>query len=66
MGARSASRRFCQAAVRPAARTAAARCSPPLGTALVARYRKIERDAARAVRKALMALKSDIGRSRKA
>jgi molybdate transport system regulatory protein len=37
----------------------------PLGTALVARYRKIERDAARAVRKELMALKSDIGRSRK-
>ena len=30
-----------------------------------ARYRKIERDAARAVRKELQALKADIGRSRK-
>ena len=37
----------------------------PLGIALVARYRKIERDAARAVRKELMLLKSYIGRSRK-
>jgi molybdate transport system regulatory protein len=35
------------------------------GNALVARYRKIERDAAHAVRKELMALKMDIGRSRK-
>jgi molybdate transport system regulatory protein len=38
----------------------------PFGTALVARYRKIERDAARAVRKELMALKTDIKHSRKA
>jgi molybdate transport system regulatory protein len=37
----------------------------PFGEGLVARYRKIERDAARAVRKELEALKSDIGRSRK-
>ena len=37
----------------------------PFGTSLVARYRKIERDAARAVRKDLMALKTDIGKSRK-
>jgi molybdate transport system regulatory protein len=37
----------------------------PFGAALVARYRKIERDAARAVRKDLMALKGDIARSRK-
>lgn len=37
----------------------------PFGGALVTRYRKIERDAARAVRKELQALKSDIGRSRK-
>lgn len=36
------------------------------GTSLVARYRKIERDAARAVRKDLQALRTDIGRSRKA
>ena len=35
------------------------------GTSLVARYRKIERDAARAVRKELEALQTDIGRSRK-
>ena len=37
----------------------------PFGTNLVARYRKIERDAARAVHKELEALRSDIGRSRK-
>ena len=37
----------------------------PFGTSLIARYRKIERDAARAVRKELAALQSDIGRSRK-
>ena len=37
----------------------------PFGAALVARYRKIERDAARAARKELLALKTDIGRSRK-
>ena len=37
----------------------------PFGEALVARYRKIERDAARAVRKELAALQTDIGRSRK-
>lgn len=35
------------------------------GATLVARYRKIERDAANAVRKDLMALKTDISRSRK-
>ncbi|WP_375309651.1 winged helix-turn-helix domain-containing protein [Bradyrhizobium sp. A5] len=35
------------------------------GAPLIARYRKIERDAARAVRKELTALKSDIARSRK-
>jgi molybdate transport system regulatory protein len=37
----------------------------PFGATLVARYRKIERDAARAVRKELTALKTDITRSRK-
>ena len=37
----------------------------PFGTSLVARYRKIERDAARAVRKELQALRTDIGRPRK-
>ena len=37
----------------------------PFGEKLVARYRKIERDAARAVHKDLEALKSDIVRSRK-
>src|SRR6476661_2930985 len=34
----------------------------PFGVALVARYRKIERDAASAARKELAALRSDIGR----
>lgn len=38
----------------------------PFGTGLIARYRKIERDATRAVRKELVALKTDIARSRKA
>jgi len=38
----------------------------PFGLSLVARYRKIERAAASAVRKELMALRSDIGRPRKA
>ena len=38
----------------------------PFGTSLVARYRKIERDAARAVRKDLEALRTDIRRSRRA
>jgi molybdate transport system regulatory protein len=33
---------------------------------LVARYRKIERDAANAVRKELLALRTDIGRPKKA
>jgi molybdate transport system regulatory protein len=37
----------------------------PFGEGLVARYRKIERDAAHAVRKELKALRSDIARSRK-
>src|SRR5919201_278190 len=37
----------------------------PFGTSLVARYRKIERDAASAVRKELAALRSDIGRAKK-
>jgi len=37
----------------------------PFGASLVARYRKIERDAARAVRKELRALQTDMGRSRK-
>ena len=37
----------------------------PFGEKLVARYRKIERDAARAVHKELEALRSDISRSRK-
>src|ERR1700756_5124646 len=37
----------------------------PFGAALVARYRKIERDAARAVHKELLALKTDIGKPRK-
>jgi molybdate transport system regulatory protein len=38
----------------------------PLGMSLVARYRKIERDAASAVRKELLALRTDIGRPKKA
>ena len=38
----------------------------PFGTSLVARYRKIERDAASAVRKELVALRSDIRRPKKA
>ncbi|MBV8924553.1 MAG: winged helix-turn-helix domain-containing protein [Bradyrhizobium sp.] len=38
----------------------------PFGISLVARYRKIERDAASAVRKELAALRSDIGKSKKA
>jgi molybdate transport system regulatory protein len=37
----------------------------PFGMSLVARYRKIERDAATAVRKELAALQTDIGRTRK-
>jgi molybdate transport system regulatory protein len=37
----------------------------PFGLSLVARYRKIERDAATAVRKELAALSSDIGKARK-
>ncbi len=37
----------------------------PFGISLVARYRKIEHDAANAVRKDLLALRSDIGRPRK-
>ena len=37
----------------------------PFGLSLVARYRKIERDAASAVRKELAALSSDIGKARK-
>jgi len=38
----------------------------PFGISLVARYRKIERDAASAVRKELLALRTDIGRPKKA
>src|ERR1700739_861914 len=38
----------------------------PFGESLVARYRKIERDAASAARKELAALKSDIGKAKKA
>src|SRR6201989_1782643 len=38
----------------------------PFGTSLVARYRKIERDAATAARKELAALSSDIGKPKKA
>ena len=38
----------------------------PFGTSLVARYRKIERNAASAARKELEALRSDIGRPKKA
>ena len=37
----------------------------PFGLSLVARYRKIERAAASAVRDELMALRSDIGRPKK-
>ena len=37
----------------------------PLGMSLVARYRKIERAATRAVRKELMALRTEIGHSKK-
>ena len=38
----------------------------PFGISLVARYRKIERDAASAVKKELEALRTDIGRPHKA
>src|ERR1700730_10256541 len=38
----------------------------PFGMSLVARYRKIERDAASAVRKELLAVRTDIGRPKKA
>ena len=38
----------------------------PFGISLVARYRKIERDAASAVRKELQALRSEIGRAEEA
>ena len=38
----------------------------PFGVSLVARYRRIERDAASAVRKELVALRTEIGRARKA
>ena len=38
----------------------------PFGMSLVARYRKIERDAASAVRKELLALRTVIGRPKKA
>ena len=38
----------------------------PFGASLVARYRKIERDAASAVRKELAALRSEIGKTKKA
>ena len=37
----------------------------PFGLSLVARYRKIERDAASAVHKELVALRSDIGKPKK-
>ena len=37
----------------------------PFGISLIARYRKIERDALSAARKDLQALKTDIGRPRK-
>ena len=37
----------------------------PFGVSLVARYRKIERDAASAVKKELAALRSDIGKPKK-
>jgi molybdate transport system regulatory protein len=37
----------------------------PFGISLVARYRKIERDAASAVRKELAALRSDIGKPKR-
>src|ERR1700748_3484686 len=36
----------------------------PFGTSLVARYRKIERDAASAARKELAALRSEIGKKK--
>ena len=37
----------------------------PFGISLVTRYRKIERNAASAVRKELQALRTDIGRAKK-
>jgi len=37
----------------------------PFGISLVARYRKIERDAASAARKELQALRAEIGRAKK-
>ena len=38
----------------------------PLGLSLVARYRKIERDAEKAARKELQALRNEIGRPKRA
>jgi len=38
----------------------------PLGVSLVARYRKIERDAEKAARKELQALRNEIGRPKRA
>ena len=60
--------RICRhAAVEPKAggRNGGGAMLTPFGAALVARYRKIERDAARAVRKELLALRTDLTRSRK-
>jgi len=60
--------RICRhAAVEPKAggRNGGGAMLTPFGAALVARYRKIERDAARAVRKELLALQTDLTRSRK-
>jgi molybdate transport system regulatory protein len=60
--------RICgHAAVEPKAggRNGGGAMLTPFGAALVARYRKIERDAARAVRKELLALRTDLTRSRK-
>jgi molybdate transport system regulatory protein len=58
----------CQAAVerQTGGRNGGGAALTPFGLSLVARYRKIERDAASAVRKELAALRSDIGKAKKA
>ena len=61
-------KRICrQAAVEPqtGGKNGGGAVLTPFGISLVKRYRKIERDAATAVRKELQALRSEIGRPKK-